>query len=224
MTKDENFTAALTEETLARGLSLLAAADADLARVLERCGAPPLWKREAGFQTLVYIMLEQQVSLASAKAVYERLLALASPLAPARLLELDDAALKGIGFSRQKIAYTKGLARALVEGELDLDALELMDDEAARRELVKLKGIGSWTADIYLLRALLRPDVWPAGDLALAVAAQRIKGLPARPTPAELNHLSEAWRPWRAVAARLLWQYYLCEFRREAVKRPASSL
>jgi DNA-3-methyladenine glycosylase II len=211
MTRNKNFPAALTEETLARGLSFLAAADADLARVLERCGEPPLWKREAGFQTLVYIMLEQQVSLASAKAVYERLLALASPLAPARLLELDDAALKGIGFSRQKIAYTKGLARALVEGELDLDALELMDDEAARRELVKLKGIGSWTADIYLLRALLRPDVWPAGDLALAVAAQRIKRLPARPTPEELNHLSEAWRPWRAVAARVLWQDYLCK-------------
>lgn len=211
MTKNQNAPAALTEETLARGLSFLAAADADLARVLERCGAPPLWKREAGFETLVYIMLEQQVSLASAKAVYERLLALAAPLTPARLLELDDAALKGIGFSRQKIAYTKGLARAMVEGELNLDALEVMDDEAARRELVKLKGIGSWTADIYLLRALLRPDVWPAGDLALAVAAQRIKRLPARPTPEELNQLSEAWRPWRAVAARVLWQDYLCK-------------
>ncbi|HEY0546167.1 MAG TPA: hypothetical protein VGC91_12375 [Pyrinomonadaceae bacterium] len=213
MTKEQDTPASLTEETLARGLSLLAAADADLARVLERCGAPPLWKREAGFETLVYIMLEQQVSLASAKAVYDRLLALASPLTPERLLALDDAKLKSIGFSRQKIAYTKGLARAMVAGELDLHALELMDDEAARGELIKLKGIGAWTADIYLLRALLRADVWPAGDLALAVAAQEIKNLPARPTPEELNNLSEAWRPWRAVAARVLWQYYLCESR-----------
>ena len=210
MTRNEIIQGVLTEETLARGLSFLSAADSDLARVVERCGAPPLWKRAAGFQTLVYIMLEQQVSLASAKAVYERLLAISTPLAPAKLLELDDALLKSIGFSRQKIAYTKGLARAIVEGDLDLNAIELMDDAAARAELVKFKGIGSWTADIYLLRALLRPDVWPAGDLALAVAAQRIKRLNARPTPDELNAMSESWRPWRAVAARILWQDYLC--------------
>jgi DNA-3-methyladenine glycosylase II len=211
MTGDEFIPEVLTEESLASGLSVLSALDSDLARVVERCGAPPLWKREAGFHTLVYIMLEQQVSLASAKAVYDRLLAIASPLAPSKLLELDDTLLKSVGFSRQKIAYTRGLARAIVAGELDLSALETMDDLTARAELVKLKGIGSWTADIYLLRALLRPDVWPAGDLALAVAAQKIKRLNARPTPDELDDLSHAWRPWRAVAARVLWQDYLCD-------------
>ncbi|MBV9211405.1 MAG: DNA-3-methyladenine glycosylase 2 family protein [Acidobacteria bacterium] len=216
MKRNEKRAAVLTKASLARGLAQLSAEDKDLARVLERCGEPPLWEREAGFETLVYIMLEQQVSLASAKAVYERLLAQAAPLTPARLLELDDARLKSIGFSRQKIAYTKGLARAIEAGELDLAALELMSDEAARAELIKLKGIGAWTADIYLLRALLRADVWPSGDLALAVAAHEVKRLTARPTHEELNRLAEAWRPWRAVAARVLWQHYLCKPARQA--------
>jgi DNA-3-methyladenine glycosylase II len=207
--------AALTEKTLARALRSLSGRDAGLAGLVREIGPPPMWARAPGFPTLVHIILEQQVSLASAKWAYDRLAAAASPLTPVRFLEFDDATLKTIGFSRQKTAYVRDLARAIREGRLDLAALEAMDDAAARSELVKIKGIGRWTADIYLLMALLRPDVWPSGDLALAVAAQRLKRLPSRPTPDEIDALGAAWRPWRAVAARLLWHFYLERCARE---------
>ena len=205
----------LTEETLAGGLAVLSGLDSDLARVVERFGPPPLWARESGVHTLVHIILEQQVSLASAKAAYDRLLAIASPLTPARFLEIDDASLKVAGFSRQKIGYGRGLAQSVVEGRLRLHALEAMNDEDVRIEMMKIKGIGIWTADIYLLMALRRPDVWPAGDLALPVAVQRLKRLPTRPTQDELNALGNRWQPWRAVAARVLWHYYLSDIARK---------
>lgn len=200
---------ALTEAGLRRAARALAERDSDLAAVLETLGTPPMWAREPGFPTLVHIILEQQVSLASARAALARLRELASPLTPEAFLALDDGALRAAGFSRQKTAYCRHLAAAVVEGRLDLEALARMSDEEARAKLVKLKGVGPWTADIYLLMALRRPDVWPSGDLALALAARRVKRLDARPTPAQLEALAEAWRPWRAVAARLLWQHYL---------------
>ena len=200
--------AALNEASFKRGLRSLARRDRDLAGILRRLGPPPLWAREPGFPTLIYIILEQQVSLASARAAYDRLLA-SGPLTPARFLGFDDAALKAIGFSRQKTAYGRGLARAVADGELDLAALEAMTDAEARVALQKVKGVGPWTAEIYLLMALLRPDAWPSGDLALAVALQYVKGLPARPGPDEVVALGRAWQPWRAVAARLLWHHYL---------------
>ncbi|HEU4593815.1 MAG TPA: hypothetical protein VFS10_01515 [Pyrinomonadaceae bacterium] len=201
--------ATLDEASMAEGLRYLSERDADLARVFRELGPPQMWAREPGFATLVFIILEQQVSLASAKAVFDRLTGLASPLTPERFLALDDAALKGAGFSRQKIAYCRNVATLVAGGELDLEALGAMDDDAVRSTLVALKGVGPWTAEIYLLRALNRPDAWPSGDLALLIAAQEIKRLPARPTPLELEALAEPWRPWRAVAARLLWQHYL---------------
>jgi DNA-3-methyladenine glycosylase II len=196
---------------MAQGLRVLAERDADLARILADLGPPPMWAREPGFATLIHIILEQQVSLASARAAYERLLAAADPLTPVRFLALDDATLREIGFSRQKAGYGRGLAQAIVEGRLDLSeaALGGMDDEGVRAALTQIKGIGPWTADIYLLMALRRPDIWPRGDLALATAVQRVKGLEARPTEDELEEIGAAWRPWRAVAARLLWHYYL---------------
>lgn len=199
----------LTEAGMRRGLRVLAGRDPDLARVLSEFGPPPVWEREQGFPTLVLTILEQQVSLASALAAFNKLLAASSPLTPQKFLTLDDATLKAAGFSRQKAAYCRQLALAITEGGLDLPALALLNDEDARAELIKIKGVGLWTADIYLLRALLRPDAWPAGDLALQIAAQRIKRLPARPTHAELEALSQPWRPYRAVAARLLWHFYL---------------
>ena len=201
--------ASLTEETFEAGLQVLCDRDPDLAQILTKLGPPPMWAREPGFPTLIHIILEQQVSLASAKAAYDRLLATASPLTPAHFLELDDVALKTIGFSRQKTAYGRELAQAIISGSLDLAELKDMDDAAVRSELIKVKGIGPWTVDIYLLMALRRPDVWPIGDLALASAAQGVKRLPTRPTPEELDALGAGWRPWRAVAARLLWHYYL---------------
>jgi DNA-3-methyladenine glycosylase II len=199
----------LDEESLAAGARLLAARDADLSRVLERLGPPPLWAREPGFATLVYIILEQQVSLASARAAFTRLKELLGEISPAAFLSLDDAALRTAGFSRQKTRYGRILAQAVEDGSLNLGALESLPDEAVRVELTKLKGIGRWTADIYLMEALLRPDIWPTGDLALAVAVRRVKGLQAVPSPAELEALGEAYHPWRSVAARLFWHHYL---------------
>jgi DNA-3-methyladenine glycosylase II len=199
----------LNGASLAEGLQYLAQRDAELARIFETLGVPPMWEREPGFPTLIQTILEQQVSLASAAAAFAKLLAVASPLTPERFLKLDDALLKAIGFSRQKIVYGRHLAQSLASGQLDLAALEKMDDGVVKSELMKVKGIGHWTADIYLLRALGRPDAWPAGDLALAIAVEEIKHLPARPAPDQLEALAVAWRPWRAVAARLLWNYYL---------------
>ncbi len=199
----------LSAASLARGVVYLSARDADLARVVAEYGPPPLWAREPGFATLVYIILEQQVSLAAAKAVYERLVACTAPLTPAHLLTLDGAMLRHIGFSRQKTAYVRNLAEAVLAGDIDLPALATMSADEARAELMKLKGIGAWTAEIYLLMALRVPDAWPVGDLGLILAVQSVKRLPARPTPDELLEIGEQWRPWRAVATRVLWRYYL---------------
>jgi DNA-3-methyladenine glycosylase II len=187
----------------------LAVRDTDLARVIEMYGAPPLWVREPGFPSLVYIILEQQVSLASARAAFQRLRAAANPLTPARFLKLSDTQLKQIGFSRQKTLYTRLLAESLVMRYVDLNDLHDLPDDAARKILIALKGIGAWTADIYLLSALRRPDIWPIGDLALAVAVQEVKRLLSRPSPERLERLSQLWRPYRAVAARLFWHAYL---------------
>jgi DNA-3-methyladenine glycosylase II len=213
--------AGLTERTLARGVAALVRVDADLARVRQLYGPPPLWAREPGFPTLVHIILEQQVSLASARAAFDRLLALASPLTPESFLALDDAALRAAYFSRQKAEYCRGLAHAVAGGELDLEALRSMEDDAVRSALTKVRGVGPWTAEIYLLMALGRADAWPAGDLALAEAAREVKRLPSRPTPEELIRLAEGWRPLRAVAARLLWHHYLS--RPKGTARPASA-
>jgi DNA-3-methyladenine glycosylase II len=196
-------------EALHEAAAYLAGRDADLARVVEAFGPPPLWAREPGFGTLVYIILEQQVSLASARAAYQRLSAAISPLSPENFLTLEDETLKAIGFSRQKTTYGRILARAILEGALDLDRLEGLEDDEVRVEMTRIKGIGRWTADIYLMEALLRPDIWPTGDLALAAAVRRVKNLDAVPGPAVLHELGEAYRPWRAVAARLFWHYYL---------------
>lgn len=205
--------APLTADTLADGVRILSRRDRDLARVIDEYGPPPLWARRPGFPTLVHIILEQQVSLASARAAFNRLKA-AIRVTPRNFLTLDDAALKAIGFSRQKTGYARQLAQAIVDGRFEPAALATMDDETARAKLIALKGVGVWSADIYLLMALHRPDVWPHGDLALASATQHVKHLPARPTYDELREMSEMWRPWRAVAARILWHDYLSRRRR----------
>ncbi|MDZ4701647.1 MAG: DNA-3-methyladenine glycosylase 2 family protein [Rhodothermales bacterium] len=188
----------------------LANRDPALRSILERHGLPPFWARTEGFPTLLHIILEQQVSLASARAAYDRLAAaLGGDVTPATFLLLDDESLRRFGFSRQKTTYGRHLARAIQAGALDLAGLARLDDEEVRRRLVALPGIGPWTADIYLLMALRRPDIWPRGDLALAVAMQRIWKLPARPSHAAQRDRSAVWSPWRSVAARLLWHNYL---------------
>lgn len=211
----------LTVETLHECAHLLARRDPDLARIVETIGPPPLWAREPGFATLIYIILEQQVSLASARAAFRRLSEAISPVSPAGFLALDDVQLKAIGFSRQKAAYGRILAQAVLSGQLDLARLPALDDRTVLVELTKIKGIGRWTAEIYLMEALLRPDIWPTGDLALAIAVQRVKRLDLLPNPAGLEALGETYRPWRAVAARLFWHHYLSDPPRRARPAPA---
>ena len=201
--------ARLDLEALQEGVNFLCEVDSHLALIYGELGLPPLWAREPGFPTLVHIILEQQVSLASARAAFTKLEQASGTITPERFLKFDDSELKVIGFSRQKAAYCRGLAGAILDGSLDLTALADMEDEAVHSRLVAVKGIGPWTADIYLLMVLLRPDSWPAGDLALAVALQEVKGLAARPSHQDLEHQALVWRPWRAVAARLLWFSYL---------------
>lgn len=200
--------------TLAAAARELAVSHPDLASILDQYGVPPLWGRDAGFPTLVLLILEQQVSLASARAAFNKLLArLGLPsdaeLAPDAFLNLDDTALKAVGFSWQKAGYARGLATAIIEGRFQPAALAEKPDEEARAELLQLKGVGAWTADVYLLMALKRPDIWPRGDLALAASWQEVRGLSVRPTYDELAVTAEQWRPWRSVAARLLWLAYL---------------
>ena len=183
--------------------------DPDLAGIVARHGHPPLWDREPGFPTLIHIILEQQVSLASAQAAFDRLRTAANPLIPARFLELSDQELLAIGFSRQKARYGRALAQAIETGTLDLDALVGLDDDAVHISLQRVPGIGPWTSTIYLLMVLLRPDLWPSGDIALAESVGEVTGLGRRPSAAEMAELGERWRPWRSVAARLFWHDYL---------------
>ncbi|MEN3330233.1 MAG: DNA-3-methyladenine glycosylase [Acidobacteriota bacterium] len=199
----------LTEKTLAVAARELAARDEMLARIHSTYGDPPLWRRATGFTTLVHIILEQQVSLKSAKSMLVRLQGVIEPFEPQRFLELGDAHLRSLGVTRQKSAYLIDLSTSIVNGQLSFTNLARMSDDEARLALTRIKGIGLWSADVYLLMAMRRADIWPAGDLALAVAMKELKGLAARPGPIELEQWAEQWRPLRAVAARMLWQYYL---------------
>jgi len=182
--------------------------DADLAHAIEAVGPLPVRSRDPGFGTLLNIITAQQVSTASAAAIWSRLEAAVDPMSPATLLRIHPRRLRTIGLSRQKALYARELAKAIDRGEPDLEMLNAMDDETAIAALTQIKGIGRWTAEIYLLFALGRSDVMPADDLALQVAAQRIKNLDARPTARQLRAMAEAWSPWRSVAARVLWHYY----------------
>jgi DNA-3-methyladenine glycosylase II len=199
------------ETSLAHGVRVLAAVDPDLAAVVERHGPPPLWRREPGFETLVRIILEQQVSLASGRAAYDRLARAVGSVSPTSLAATDQGTLEGAGLTRQKARYLRELGAAAATGVLDIDGLAARDDATVRSALCAIRGIGPWTADVYLLMALRRPDVWPAADIALATAARQVKRLAERPDPVAMERLAEPWRPWRAVAARLLWHAYLEE-------------
>ena len=199
----------LDDAGLAAAVVVLGARDPDLAGIVARHGGPPLWAREPGFATLVHIVLEQQVSLRSAEAALARLLAATGAVTPDAISAAGSDRLLAAGLTRQKTRYLLGLAEMVLDGRLDLAALADEDDEVARERLMAVTGIGRWTADIYLLMALRRPDVWPIGDLALAGAMRRAKALSALPTGADQEALAEPWRPWRSVAARILWHAYL---------------
>jgi DNA-3-methyladenine glycosylase II len=201
----------LNRKSLSAATKTLAARDKDLASILTRYGTPPLWARKPDFSTLIQIVLEQQVSLTSAASMFQRLSTNIVPLKPERFMELGEQYLRSLGVTRQKAAYCLHVARAVVEGDLASASLARMSDEDARAELMRVKGIGPWSADIYLLMALKRPDIWPVGDVALVTAIKELKKLNSRPAPDEFIKLAEPWRPFRAVAARMLWHYYLAE-------------
>jgi len=199
----------LTQKTLALAARELAARDRLLANIHTTYGDPPLWQRATGFRTLVHIILEQQVSLSSAKSMLLRLEREIQPFTAERFLELGEIQLRQLGVTRQKSAYLLDLSQSLVSGRINLRGLSRLSDDQVLVRLTGIKGIGLWSANIYLLMAMRRADIWPAGDLALAVAIKELKGLREKPSPEELEAIAEQWRPHRAVAARMLWQYYL---------------
>ncbi len=204
-------TQVLDDKSLLIGVKALVESDPYLRRVVDRYGPPPLWDRDPGFPSLLKIILEQQVSLASAQATYDKLLAKTNQLTPESLLRLSDEELKSVGFSRQKSRYVRIIAEAIISGSLDLDGLQLLDDEEVMSVLTALTGIGPWTAGIYLLMVLRRPDVWPRGDLALLSAMRDVKELECVPSNDDATNIADSWRPWRSVAARILWHHYLSE-------------
>ena len=198
----------VNQQEFAKSIDWLCRRDDDFRRVVSRHGLPPIWRRKPGFVTLIHTILEQQVSLASANAVLIKLGQMCTPLNPDTLLRLSSAQLASAGFSRQKMRYCRALAEAISSGELYLRKLHKLDDDAFRMEITAYPGIGPWTANVYLLMALGRPDVWPSGDLALQAAAQSLKNLKARPSPEKLDRIGEKWRPYRSSAARILWHHY----------------
>jgi DNA-3-methyladenine glycosylase II len=193
---------------LDEGIAALAG-ETVFAAILERAGAPRFRRRANGFPTLLHIILEQQVSIDAAAAMHRRLAETCRPLAPEPFLALDDPILRRCGFSRQKMSYARGLADAVASGRLDFAELAAMPDDDARAALVALKGIGRWSAEIYLIFALGRPDIWPAADLGLQLAVAECLGLSKRPREKDLREIGEQWCPWRSVAACLFWQSYL---------------
>jgi DNA-3-methyladenine glycosylase II len=207
-------------QDLDAGIAALAA-EPVFAAILERAGPPRFRRRRNGFTTLLHIILEQQVSIDAAAAMYRRLTGLCRPLLPPAFLALDDATLRSCGFSRQKMSYARDLAAKIAAGTFDFAGLADGDDTAALSALLSLTGIGRWSAEIYLIFALGRSDIWPAADLGLQVGIAECLGLVARPGEPELRRLGEAWRPWRSVAACLFWQSYLHARNRRAPQLPA---
>jgi len=177
-----------------------------------RVGGPTVrdFSRPGGFVGLLRMVMEQQLSTRVALALWEKLrLRLGGIVTPETILASDDETLRACGFSRQKIGYARGLAEAVAAGRLDFDAIHALPDEEAIAHLVALKGIGRWTAEVYLMAALDRPDIWPIGDLAIQLGVQRLKGWTDKPTPAQLMAVAEPWRPHRTTAARLVWHHYV---------------
>ena len=168
-----------------------------------------MWARRSGYPTLVQIILEQQVSLASGRSAFNRLTRGADRVTPEHVLKLGPDKLRDLGLTRQKARYIVELARAVRDGRIYLRRVSRMDDDGARKTLMVVPGIGPWTADIYLLMALRRTDVWPIADLALRKAVQHLRGMCRTPSDDALQKIAEKWRPYRSVAARILWHYYL---------------
>jgi DNA-3-methyladenine glycosylase II len=197
-----------TKADLNEGVAALIGSCPHLARVHAIAGVPPLRRRPAGFKGLARVIVGQQLSVASAAAIWERLEARVRPFTAEVFLAVPNSDLRRAGLSRVKIATLRSVAQALDEGTVDLDALTHAPEEVIHAELTALKGIGPWTADIYILFCLARADAWSPGDLALQYAVRDAFALDARPSLNEMVEIAQAWRPWRGVAARMLWAYY----------------
>ncbi len=210
----------LDRKTLEAGARRLARGDKELRALIAANGYPPLWARRPGFGTLVQIILEQQVSLDSAAAVYAKLSALVPSMTPANFLRLGDEALRRCGFSRQKARYCRELAARLASGRLRLRDIHRGSASRARELLLEQIGIGDWTADVYLLMVLRHPDVWPPGDIALIRCFDEIKPRSVTRSPTAVNAAIESWRPYRSVAARILWHQYLKRRNRYPLRKP----
>jgi DNA-3-methyladenine glycosylase II len=195
-------------DRLAEGIAALVA-EPVFARILKTAGPPRFRRRRNGFGTLLHIILEQQVSIDAAAAMHRRLVTLCRPLAPEAFLTLDDATLRSCGFSRQKMGYARDFAATVANGRFDFARLAAADDETVLKELLSIRGIGRWSAEIYLLFALGRPDIWPAADLGLQMGIAEQLGLGSRPSELETRQHGAAWRPWRSVATCFYWQSYL---------------
>jgi DNA-3-methyladenine glycosylase II len=199
----------LNDATLALAVRELADRDPDLRAIVDRFGLPPLWDRPPGFATLAHIVLEQQVSLASARSLYRKLHIALDGVTAENVHRAGETRLRKLGCTGQKARYCHGLAARVLDGRLDLAAVAALPDEVGRSHLLAVPGIGPWSVDIYYLMALRRPDVWPDGDLALAAAMREIKRMKKLPSRAVQREMAETWLPWRSVAARLLWAHYL---------------
>ncbi|NKB66447.1 MAG: DNA-3-methyladenine glycosylase 2 family protein [Candidatus Latescibacteria bacterium] len=199
----------MTKSALALGTQHLSAVDPDLGAVVARLGVPPMWGRRPGFPTLIQIILEQQVSLAAARTMYRRLHDTLGDITPKSVHAFQISGLRDFGLTRQKAAYCHGLAERILAGDLNLATVARSADEQGRQLLLAVPGIGPWSVDIYYLMALRRPDIWPQGDLALAISLAAIKRLDERPTSDQQRLLANDWTPWRSVAARIIWAHYL---------------
>ena len=196
------------QDLLQRALRHLAKADRDFARAIDEVGPPLQRKRPVGFMGLLHVIVAQQVSTHAAKAISARLDAALEAKTPDAFLKLTDADLRAVGFSRQKVIYGRDLAAAFLDGRLSMPKLRKQSDEEAIEAITSVKGLGVWSAEVFLLFSLRRPDVLPAHDLGLIVAAQRMKRLKERPSPKQLREIAEPWRPYRSYASRMLWHYY----------------
>jgi DNA-3-methyladenine glycosylase II len=209
MTGKEPAARAFSEAELPALCDQLGSRDAALRRVIDEFGYPPCWHRPNTFESLVWFILEQQVSLASAKAALERLRERTGSITPENVLALTDEELRASAFSRQKTAYVRGLAQEIMAGRLNLEDLGRLSDEAIRQRLIQLRGIGNWTIDVYLILVLHRVDLFPAGDLAAVNGLRELNGLPRTTTVDELRAMTREWAPYRTVGTLLVWHYYL---------------
>ncbi|ALG69763.1 DNA glycosylase [Azospirillum thiophilum] len=195
-----------------------------------RVGGPAIrdFSRPSGFVGLLRMVMEQQLSTRVALALWAKLQQrMGGAVTPEAILALDDESLRACGFSRQKIGYARGLADAVASGRLDFDVIHILPDEEAISRLVALKGIGRWSAEVYLMSTLDRPDIWPIGDLAIQLGVQRLKGWADKPTPRQLIEVAEPWRPYRSFAARLVWHHYVAlqeQARAARVVKPSRAL